>query len=64
MHCGTKKRMKKGMGGKIDGNKAAMGGNEPKFRTKKMAGGRVSYKKGGGTQPMYKNGECPQGKPC
>ena len=56
--------MKKGMGGKIDGNKAAMGGNEPKFRTKKMAGGRMSYKKGGGTQPMYKNGECPQGKPC
>ena len=57
MHCGSKKRMKKEMGGKIDGNAAAR-------RETKYGGGRMEMKKGGGTQPMYKHGECPQGKPC
>ena len=39
-------------------------GSNMKKRKKKSAGGEVrsSYKKGG--QPMYKNGECPKGKPC
>jgi len=39
----------------MSGNKAAMGGNEPTFKTKMMGGGRVNYKHGGmaGCQPTY-----------
>ena len=42
----------------MSGNKAAMGGNEPTFKTKMMGGGRVKYKDGGsmkmdGCQPVY-----------
>jgi hypothetical protein len=58
MHCGTKKRMKKRMGGHSDI------GNEMARREMKYGGGmaRDGLKKGG--QPSYKHGECPKGKPC
>ena len=63
MHCGTKKRMKKGMGGPLGDYKGDIG-NESARRETKYGGGRMEMKKGGGTQPMYKHGECPKGKPC
>jgi len=58
MHCGTKKRMKKEMGGYADI------GNQMARREMKYGGGmpRDGLKKGG--QPSYKHGECPKGKPC
>ena len=48
MHCGTKKRMKKMGGGKIDGNKAA----------------RREYGKGGYGRQKLKDGGMPKAKPC
>jgi len=51
-----KKRKMYNKGKKVmSGNKAAMGGNEPTFKTKMMKGGRVNYKHGGmaGCQPTY-----------
>ena len=55
--------MKKETGGKIGDYKGDIG-NESARREKKYSGGRMEMKKGGGTQPMYKHGECPKGKPC
>ena len=55
--------MKKGMGGQLGDYKGDIG-NESARRETKYDGGRMEMKKGGGTQPMYKHGECPKGKPC
>ena len=53
-------------GKKVDGNKAAMGGNEPTFRTKMMGGGKATmkrkgYRMGGSCQPVY-SGDIPKAK--
>ena len=60
MHCGTKKRMKKRMGGHSDiGNEMARGdyGYGGMAKKKMMGGGKVK-------RAMYKDGGMPKAKPC
>jgi len=55
MHCGTKKRMKKGTGGKIGDYKGDIGNRTA--RREKMAYGGMKRMK-------YADGGMPKAKPC
>jgi hypothetical protein len=55
MHCGTKKRMKKGMGGYSDiGNQMARRESHSDEKRKPMKKGRMVYGMGGEVMPQAK----------
>ena len=62
MHCGSKKRVRKGMGGNVRPVDGITDANKSARREFAYGGSAVKMAKGG--QPKYKHGECPKGKHC